>query len=255
MNRCALCLAAFLSITSAFAQQPNEQSESTFGTTVVIPAGLRGDLYFIPDSTTVLPDFEKDHIKRAGEIWTDTLNVSPRHWSTGFPGLSSRFEWFAIDYSGKFWIEKPGRYAFALLSDDGSRLFLDNTPIIDNDCLHPADLRLAAVKLEGGVHQIRVEYFQGPRDCIALILAIAPPDQPWRIFDTREFKPPSNPEAWNYPSAGSTTLVPTTPQEASLSIDSLFKQLADDEANGNAFRKSHSGKSCGYVSTVRTCSR
>jgi PA14 domain len=85
-----------------------------------------------------------------GEIWTNELNILPRHWRLGFPGLTERFEWFAIDYNGRFWIADAGRYAFALILDDGSRLFLDNTPVIDNDCLHAPDIRVAATQLEGG---------------------------------------------------------------------------------------------------------
>ncbi len=166
-----------------FARQAADESGAIFGTTVVIPGGLRGAVYFIPENTMVLPDFEDDRVQRVGEIWTNELNIPPRHWRDGFPGLTQRFEWFAIDYNGRFWIANPGRYTFALLSDDGSRLFVDDTPVIDNDCQHPPDVRLAAVQLEGGVHKIRVAYFQGPRDCLALILAVAGPDHQWRDFD------------------------------------------------------------------------
>lgn len=88
---------------------------AAFGTTVVIQGGLRGSVYLIPKDTTVLPDFEHDPVKSVGEIWTHVLNVPPRHWRSGFPGLTDRFEWFAIDYTGRFWISRPGRYTFALL--------------------------------------------------------------------------------------------------------------------------------------------
>ncbi|HLJ48046.1 MAG TPA: PA14 domain-containing protein [Bryobacteraceae bacterium] len=229
------------------------QDSPTFGTTVVVPGGLRGSIYFIPQNTAVLPDFGRDDLERAGEIWTDSLNILPRHWTSGFPGLTERFEWFALDYSGRFWIEKPGRYTFALLSDDGSRLYLDDVPAIDNDCQHPPDLRIAAVKLEGGVHTIRVSYFQGPRDCISLLLAIAGPDGMWRVFNTRDFTPPSNPETWNYPGASSVTIVPTTPEEASLSIDRLIRRLT-----GSGRSEKHSSKSktrgCLY-DPVRFCGK
>ena len=99
-----------------------QQTVADFGTTVVIPAGLRGSVYLIPKNTTVLPDFERDDIQRVGEVWTNELNIPPRHWRSGFPGLTDRFEWFGIDYKGRFWIANPGRYTFALLSDDGSTL-------------------------------------------------------------------------------------------------------------------------------------
>lgn len=97
-------------VVGTFAQQTGDEpaaSAATFGTTVVIPAGLRGSVYLIPKDTTVLPDFEHGQVQRVGEIWTNELNIQPRHWRSGFPGLTERFEWFAIDYSGRFWIADP----------------------------------------------------------------------------------------------------------------------------------------------------
>ncbi len=259
MRSCKLCLlTAAVSICALCAQEEPDQSTTaapSFGTTVVQPGGLHGTVYFIPKDTTVLPDFERDEVQRIGEIWTDALGILPRHWRSGFPGLTERFEWFAIDYDGRFWIEQPGRYTFALISDDGSRLFLDGTPVIDNDCQHPPDIRIAAVKLEGGVHRIRVSYFQGPRDCLALVLAIAGPDRHWRLFSTKEFKPPSNPEDWRYPAANSVTIVPATPSEASLSMDHLFGQLGDSDSSENFALRSPTGKGCRFAAPVRSCSR
>jgi hypothetical protein len=254
-----LCSLLAITLTGAItAQETGNGPPSqlpTFGTTVVVPGGLRGTVYFLPKDTTVLPDFERDQLERVGEVWTEVLNVPPRHWRLGFPGLTGRFEWFAIDYNGHFWIDQPGRYTFALLSDDGSRLFLDDVPVIDNDCQHPPDLRITAVKLEGGGHRIRVSYFQGPRDCLALILAVAGPDRSWRIFSTKEFRPPSNPENWHYPEANSIAIVPTTPEEASTSIDDLFRKLTDTDPGEKFVIKSAAGKhGCSYQA-IRTCSQ
>jgi hypothetical protein len=247
-------LTAAMSISMLTAQESASPDSATFGTTVVLPAGLHGTIYLIPKNTTVLPDFERDTVQRVGEIWTDTLSISPRHWRSGFPGLTARFEWFAIDYNGRFWIDRPGRYLFALLSDDGSRLFLDDTPVIDNDCLHSPDLRTTAVQLEGGVHRIRVSYFQGPRDCLALVLAVAGPDQPWTVFDIREFKPPSNPEDWRYSAVNSVRIVPTTPEEASLDREHLFQQLARADPNEKFGGRAKAGNGC-VAPPIRSCSR
>jgi PA14 domain len=247
-------LPCLLFVGGVFAQQTDDEALSTattFGTTVVIPGGLRGSVYFIPENTMVLPDFDHDPLERVGEIWTNDLNIPPRHWRSGFPGLTKRFEWFAIDYSGRFWIEQPGRYTFALLSDDGSRLFLDDTPVIDNDCQHPPDVRVAAVRLEGGVHRIRVSYFQGPRDCLSLMLAVAGPDHEWKAFDVREFKPPSNPDEWNFPTAGSMVVVPTTPEEAATTVNSLSKRLWKADFNGKS-PKSKAGSGCA-AQPIRIC--
>lgn len=251
--RCSLIGLAFAGGLSA--QQAGEEppsTEATFGTTVVIPGGLRGSVYLIPKGTKVLPDFASDQVQRVGEVWTNELNILPRHWRSGFPGLTDRFEWFAIDYTGRFWVAQPGRYTFALLSDDGSRLFLDDTPVIDDDCQHPPDLRIAAVRLEGGGHRIRVSYFQGPRDCLALVLAIAGPDHDWRIFDVREFKPPPNPEDWPFPISSSLFLAPTTPDEASLTVNALTKLLLNTDDSNKFVIKSKAGLGC-RAPVIRIC--
>jgi len=166
----------------------------TFGTTVVIPGGLRGQIYHLKTNTARLPDFSK--MKAKGVIYTSSLNVPVTDFKAGFPGVTDRFEWFAIDYTGRFWIEKPGLYSFLLTSDDGARLWIDDQLIADNDGLHQAEDRHASLRLTTGVHTIRVAYFQGPRFQVALMLKIAGPGETLRVFSTDEFKPPSNPENW-----------------------------------------------------------
>jgi hypothetical protein len=142
-----------------------------------------------------------------------------------------------------------------LLSDDGSRLFLDDTPVIDNDCQHPPDLRVAAVQLEGGGHRMRVSYFQGPRDCLALVLAIAGPDRQWKIFDVREFKPPSNPEDWHFPTASSLVIVPATPNETSLMADGLIERLSVGDSNEKFGIRSKANQGCRREAAIRTCGK
>jgi hypothetical protein len=183
-------LAAILLCLSALAQEPGVK----FGTTVVIPSGLRGRVYHIRRNTTKLPDFSK--LKPAGTIYTSSLNIPPQDFRQGFPGVTKRFEWFAIDYSGRFWVAKPGEYRFVLTSDDGARLYIDDALIIDNDGTHPPQELTGTVDLTGGVHSIRVSYFQGPRFEVALVLKVAPPGEPLRIFSTDDLKPPPNPDTW-----------------------------------------------------------
>ncbi len=116
-----------------------------------------------------------------------------------FPGINNRFEWFAIDYTGNFWIGRPGKYKFALNSDDGSKLYIDGKLIIDNDGQHPPVSRKGSVELTIGAHRIRVSYFQGPRFQVALTLRVAGPSQKWHLFSTDELKPPSDAGVWRSP--------------------------------------------------------
>jgi PA14 domain len=177
---------------------PTDAPTTTFGVTVVDSTGLEGKIYLIKPGSDHLPNFKR--LKPMGSIYTTALNIPPRHFTEGFPGITDRFEWFAIDYTGKFWIEQPQIYYFALLSDDGSRLYIDGHLVIDNDGIHPAATETGKVKLTGGVHQIRVSYFQGPRDQLALVLAVSLEGVRWRIFNTKEFRP-SNPDDLKDPAA------------------------------------------------------
>ena len=164
---------------------------TVFGTSVVSNSGLRGQIYFISSNASRLPKFEK--LKPVGTIYTNSLNIPTRDFTEGFPGVGKRIEWFAIDYTGRMWIEKPGKYHFALASDDGSKLYIDGKQVIDNDGIH-AILRIdKTINLERGIHNIRISYFQGPRFSIALMLGIAgPDDQDLKVFNTDEYKPPAD---------------------------------------------------------------
>ncbi len=165
------------------------------------PSGLRGDIYYLPLNTQTLARLSQLH--PLGSIYTTSLNVPPQSFLSGFPGITKRFEWFAIDYSGKFWIEKPGLYRFRLVSDDGAMLYIAGQLIVDNDGVHSTEVRLGSIRLLGGMHTIRVPYFQGPRETVALMLEVAGPGEQARIFQHgREFKPPVNPEDVEVPCFG-----------------------------------------------------
>ena len=193
--RWAVCLAALSFFRAAAADE--SQPAVKFGTTVVIPTGLRGLVYHINEFTEKLPNFHR--MKPKGTIYTTSLNVPPQDFRQGFPEITKRLEWFAIDYTGRFWIEKPGLYTFLLTSDDGSKLYIDDQVTIDNDGIHPAQDKTGTVDLAKGIHRIRVSYFQGPRFQLALVLKIAGPGERLRVFSTDEFKPPPNPENWHDP--------------------------------------------------------
>jgi len=185
----AVCLIA--AAVGLLGQEPQEQTTVTFGTTVVIPSGLEGRIYNIRENTNKLPNFRK--MKPVGTIYTTQLNLPAQDFKLGFPGVTKRLEWFAIDYTGRFWVEKPGYYDFALTADDGANLYIDGELVIDNDGQHPPQEREGSIRLSHGVHEIRVSYFQGPRYSVALVLKVAPPGEAMRIFSTDELKPPPSP--------------------------------------------------------------
>ncbi|GAA4728380.1 PA14 domain-containing protein [Flavisolibacter ginsenosidimutans] len=149
----------------------NEHAKDSlaFGDTHQVSDGLEGKIYYLPVNTPKLPA-SFDTMKAVATIYTKTVNVPQRSWSTGFPGAGNRFEWFAIEYNGKFKPGKAGRYTFTLLSDDGSRLFIDDSLVINNDGLHGPAAKSGSLDLSASYHDMRLQYFQGPRYFVALQL-------------------------------------------------------------------------------------
>lgn len=66
---------------------------------------------------------------------------------------------FAVQFTTKLEITDAGKYNFGVISDDGSKVYLDGKLIIDNDGSHSADMKLGSTELSTGVHEVKVEYF------------------------------------------------------------------------------------------------
>ena len=182
-------------------------SLATFGTTVVNPGGLTGKIYNIPPSSGRLPKFER--LEPVGTIYAKGLYIPPTEFTEGFPGVTDRIEWFAIDFNGRFYIRNPGSYRFRLCSDDGSKLYFDGKMAIDNDGIHGTECLDTSVKLSGGIHPIRLSYFQGPRYHLCLMLGVQKPgDSTFWPFNTDDFAAPENPADWKYGSFDSLVTPP-----------------------------------------------
>lgn len=139
--------------------------------------GLLGAVYPLPPNTQKLPDFEKLGAPVATFV-VGALQIAPRPFKSGFPKLTTKgvagggplLEWFAIRFTGLIEATKTAEYTFRLLSDDGAKLYIDNKLVIDNDGIHPPQAKEGKIKLTEGKHDIVIEYFQGPKDQIALDL-------------------------------------------------------------------------------------
>ena len=122
-----------------------------------------------------IPPFE--HLTPVYTFITGTLNVSPRNYTEGFPTakMQSVVDNFAIRFRGKLAIEIPGTYIFALNSDDGSKLYINQNLVVNNDGIHPPRYRRGSRKLAAGMHHIEILYFQGQPYQIALQWFYQPP--------------------------------------------------------------------------------
>ncbi len=68
---------------------------------------------------------------------------------------------FGIVLEGKVKVPQDGLYKFRLGSDDGSRFYLNNNLVIDNDGYHGMEYKNASLALKEGVYPIKFLYFEG----------------------------------------------------------------------------------------------
>ncbi|WP_017544148.1 family 16 glycoside hydrolase [Nocardiopsis prasina] len=90
-----------------------------------------------------------------------------------FGGIANNFMAHVIGY---LHVPEDGTYDFRLISDDGSRLYLDGEEIIENDQRQPPTAVDGTAELTEGAHALRIDYFQGAFDK-ALRLEWSPPGQ------------------------------------------------------------------------------
>jgi hypothetical protein len=160
-----------------------------FGSVVPKPGALCGDVYELPENTLQMPSSFWG-LDAVGAVYAYALDQAFQYVTNGIPGVTSRPNWFAIDYHGKFWVQDPGDYQFVLTSDDGHTLIIDDQQLIHDDQIHTETETKHAIHLAAGSHTIQVSYFQGPERA-ALRLQVKPPGKSLRLFDLRDFAPPS----------------------------------------------------------------
>jgi alpha-L-fucosidase len=69
-------------------------------------------------------------------------------------------------YEGYFKAEEDGVYSFYLSSDDGSRLWLNNQELINNDGLHGSTEKVNTVALKKGFHKIKIAFIEAGGDAL-----------------------------------------------------------------------------------------
>lgn len=100
-----------------------------------------------------LPDFKLLTPESKGSVYEFNLD--------SIPSFKNKSEHTAIVFESFIQIDNPGSYEFYTNSDDGSKLYINNQKIVDNDGDHGVQERSGGIGLKKGKHPIRVEYFNG----------------------------------------------------------------------------------------------
>ena len=111
-----------------------------------VEPGLRYDV--VEGDFKTLPDFTAATPAKSGVV--RGFDLSPR----------TREQQFAIRFRGYVRVPADGVYRFVVRSDDGSRLWIGERLIVDNDGLHSAHEESGVVALAAGLHPITVAMFE-----------------------------------------------------------------------------------------------
>ena len=101
----------------------------------------------------------------------DSLVFPNQHSEKPFPGTKT-FGRYGMLLHNVMTVSKAGCYDFSLTSDDGSRLWLDDEEVIDNDDSHKMQTRSFRKRFAAGDHQLRLWYFNAAPTRKGLIVRI-----------------------------------------------------------------------------------
>jgi S1-C subfamily serine protease len=96
-----------------------------------------------------VPDFRGLQPERTGRIEAIDLSV-----------LGENRDQAAVKFEGYLQVPVDDLYAFYLTSDDGSRLWINDRLLIDNDGLHATRESCGLMRLPAGYHRLQIEYFE-----------------------------------------------------------------------------------------------
>lgn len=179
----------------------NAQKTEDLGQTKPFLIGLKGTIYnlVLPKvdarkTNTGIPKVnytpEIEQTTPIGYVYTQSLNISERDLNVPFPGVPEGKNKFAIIYTGNFEVKDAAEYQFGLKSDDGSRLWIDDKEVIDNDGIHQFNVpKTGNIVLSKGIHSIKVWYFQGLPMRMGLLLVMKKStDSIFRAFDLKPYE-------------------------------------------------------------------
>jgi len=82
-------------------------------------------------------------------------------WTLNSPGRGIPYDWYSVRWTGKLSVPPSGVRRIGVEGNDGYRLYVDGTLVIDNWVKQSYHTRLAGVRLAPGTsHDIRLEYFE-----------------------------------------------------------------------------------------------
>jgi PA14 domain/F5/8 type C domain len=115
-------------------------------------------------------------------------------WGTGSPGPSMGVDTFSVRWNGEIQPEFSETYTFYTLTDDGVRLWVNGTQLINDWTGHPPTENNGSIALTAGVrYPIRMEYYEDGGGASAKLSWSSPNRLKQRIPENRLFPPGAPP--------------------------------------------------------------
>ena len=123
--------------------------------------GLASAYYVFPSALSDTPDLSGLEPVATGFVECVAFVATTGAWDGAPASLTNRF---AAAFEGALLVRRAGRYTLTLRSDDGSRLYIDGSPVVDNGGNHSMRSASATLPLSEGLHSVRIEYHENEGD-------------------------------------------------------------------------------------------
>ena len=104
--------------------------------------------YNIGHQLNQLPDFDTLEVTKSGAA--DSFNIE---------AIADQEKFYAIRFTGKLEVTKPGEYILSTISDDGTKLYVDGQLLVENDFNHDMEEKKGLIDLSAGSHDFQLDYY------------------------------------------------------------------------------------------------
>jgi len=129
------------------AKEANDVANFLMQGTVFGVSAFNMNYTYYEGSWKSVPDFAKLKVKAKGEV--SDFDIS----------AARRLNDCALRFEGYLTLDADGDYTFHTTSDDGSRLWINDKLVVNNDGIHPAQRKSGKTKLTKGTHKVVVGVF------------------------------------------------------------------------------------------------
>ena len=197
--------------------------------------GLTYQYYTYTGSWQSLPDLGTLPVVKSGMV--DNITLDPQTQSTNF----------VFSFQGYINIRRAGTYTFYTSSDDGSKLYINNTQVVSNDGLHGTTEKSGSYSFaQPGIYPFKVNYYQEGGGAVLTVS--------WQATSLGISKAqiPDSAFKESVTLGGTAPAMPTEITATALAYDSIKLTWSDNSTNETGFEIYRSASADGEYQIVGT---